>query len=71
MRITVFQQHTHKGIIYPAGSEVDLPDADAQWLIGIEGARRAGLILSSGVTKADVASVIEVPATDVPVADAE
>ena len=64
MRITVFQQHTHKGIIYPAGSEVDLPDADAQWLIGIEGARRAGLILSSRVTKAEDAPVIDAPAAD-------
>ena len=64
MRITVFQQHTHKGIIYPSGSEVDLPDADAQWLIGIEGARRAGLILSSRVTKAEDAPVIDAPAAD-------
>ncbi|MHB0992687.1 MAG: DUF7210 family protein [Burkholderiales bacterium] len=40
-KIIVFQQHTHEGITYPAGTEITLPDTDAKWLIEAEGARRA------------------------------
>ena len=35
MKITLAQQHTHAGITYPAGSEVDLPEEVARWLIEV------------------------------------
>ncbi len=44
MKITVFQQHTHAGITYPAGTEIDLPDEDAQLVIEMEGARRSQIL---------------------------
>lgn len=39
-KIVIFQQHTHEGITYPAGTELTLPDNDANWLIEAEGAKR-------------------------------
>jgi hypothetical protein len=44
MKITIFQQHTHAGVLYPAGTEIDLPEEDAQKVIDMEGARRAHII---------------------------
>ncbi len=41
MKIKVFQQHTHEGVTYPAGSEVDLPEDVARWLMGIGAELRA------------------------------
>jgi len=35
MRIKLAQQHTHEGVTYPAGSEVDLPEDVARWLIEV------------------------------------
>lgn len=43
-RIRIFQQHTQAGKTYPAGSEIDLPDADADFVLAAEGVRRAELI---------------------------
>ena len=31
--VAVPRQHTHAGITYPAGTLVDLPEADVQWLV--------------------------------------
>ena len=44
MKIKVFQQHTHAGVTFPEGSEIDLPEADALWMLGIEQARRAEMV---------------------------
>jgi thiamine phosphate synthase YjbQ (UPF0047 family) len=33
MKIRIFQQHTHAGVTYPAGSEPDLPEDVARWLL--------------------------------------
>lgn len=44
MKIRVFQQHTHAGVTYPAGSEIELPEDDAQWLLMAEKARRVVMI---------------------------
>ena len=44
MKVRVFQQHTHAGVSYPAGSEIDLPDDDARWLLDAEKARRVVMI---------------------------
>ena len=33
MKVRIFQQHTHAGVTYPAGSEIDLPEDVAKWLI--------------------------------------
>lgn len=44
IRVHLFRPHTHRGILYPAGSEVDLPEAAAKWLLDVEGARRAEII---------------------------
>lgn len=43
-RVLVFTDHTHNGILYPAGTWVDLPDDVADWLVGAERARRADVI---------------------------
>lgn len=50
-KIIVFQQHTHDGVTYPAGSEITLPDADANWLLEAEGARRAEIIKEAKKSK--------------------
>jgi hypothetical protein len=34
MKVTVPKNHTHAGVFYPAGSLVDLTEADAKWLVG-------------------------------------
>ncbi len=44
MKVKIFTQHTHAGITYPAGSEIDLPEADALWLISAEHARRIEML---------------------------
>jgi hypothetical protein len=36
MRVKLLKPHTHAGRDYPAGAELDLADADAQWLAGIK-----------------------------------
>ena len=40
MRIKLAQQHTHEGVTYPAGSEVDLPEDVARWLITVGAEQR-------------------------------
>ncbi len=40
MRIKLAQQHTHEGVTYSAGSEVDLPEDVARWLITVGAQRR-------------------------------
>jgi len=32
--VAVPKQHTHAGVTYPAGTLVDLPEADVRWLVG-------------------------------------
>lgn len=44
MKIVVLQNHTHAGVMYPAGSIVDLPDDDAKWLLDTEQARREAIV---------------------------
>ncbi len=41
MQVKIFQNHRQGGIEHPAGSIIDLPDDDANWLLGIQGAQRA------------------------------
>jgi hypothetical protein len=36
MRVRLITDHTHAGIFYPAGSVIDIPDADARWLIAMQ-----------------------------------
>ena len=43
-KIRIFQQHTHAGVTYPAGSEIELPDDVADLVLGFEHGRRAELI---------------------------
>lgn len=33
MKVTVPKNHTHAGVFYPAGSLVDLSEAEADWLV--------------------------------------
>ncbi len=40
-KVRVHQNHTHDGVEYPAGSEIDLPIYAADQLIAMEGERRA------------------------------
>ncbi len=40
-KVRVHQNHTHDGIEYPAGSEIELPAWAADQLIAMEGERRA------------------------------
>ena len=40
MQVKIFQNHRQGGIEHPAGSIIDLPDDDAKWLLGIQGAQR-------------------------------
>ncbi len=46
MKVRLFRQHTHAGIVYSAGSTVELPDDIAQWLLDCEFARRETIIIS-------------------------
>ena len=39
MRVRLITDHTHAETKYPAGAEVELPDADARWLIATGGAK--------------------------------
>ena len=56
-RIRIFQQHTQAGVTYPAGSEIELPDADADFVLAAEGARRAELIQEQAKTLAVLADL--------------
>jgi len=40
-KVIVHQEHTHEGITYAAGSEIELPDWAADYLLNAEGTRRA------------------------------
>jgi len=40
-KVTVLQEHTHEGVTFPAGSEIELPDDAADYLLNAEGDRRA------------------------------
>ena len=33
MKVKIFQQHAHEGVTSPAGSEIDLPEDVARWLV--------------------------------------
>ena len=44
MRVRVFNQHEHNGIVYPAGSVIDMDDRDAEFLLRVEGAKREEII---------------------------
>ena len=44
MKIRIFQQHTHAGEVFPAGSEIDLPEDAVQYLMSAEMERRAELV---------------------------
>ena len=44
MKIRIFQQHTHAGEVFPAGSEIDLPEDAVQYLMSAELERRAELV---------------------------
>ena len=44
MKVYLFRQHTHAGIVYPAGTTVDLPEDVAKWLLDREFARRDAII---------------------------
>ena len=40
-KVRVHQIHTHEGVEYPAGSEIELPVCAADQLMAMEGERRA------------------------------
>jgi len=40
MEIVLIRPHTHRGLVRPAGAELDLPKAKAEWLIDIGVARK-------------------------------
>lgn len=44
MIVHIFQQHTHAGVTFPPGSEVDLPEDAAQYLLSAERERRAEIV---------------------------
>lgn len=33
MKVTLLQNHTHAGVDYAAGAEIDVPETDAAWLV--------------------------------------
>lgn len=43
-KVRLFRNHTHAGVEFPAGSEVELPDDAADYLLGAEEQYRAKLI---------------------------
>ena len=47
MKVRIFQQHTHAGVTYPAGSEVDLPEDVARWLASVGAELRAEAVAAS------------------------
>jgi hypothetical protein len=38
VKVKLLSNHTHAGVDYEAGKEIDLPAADATWLINLGGA---------------------------------
>mgnify|MGYP000715638847 CR=1 FL=1 len=42
-RIVLTGPHTHQGVVLAAGTEMEVDDATAQWLIEHAGAKKAGL----------------------------
>ena len=47
MKVRIFQQHTHAGVTYPAGSEIDLPEDVARWLVSVGAELRAEAVAAS------------------------
>lgn len=44
MKITVPRAHTHAGVFYPAGSQVDLSESEIAWLMQAERTTREKLV---------------------------
>ena len=44
MKITVPRDHTHAGVFYPAGSQVDLSESEIAWLMQAERTTREKLV---------------------------
>lgn len=44
MKITVPRDHTHAGVFYPAGSPVDLSEAEVAWLMRAERTTREKMV---------------------------
>ena len=44
MKVRIFQQHTHAGRTFPAGSEIDIPEDAVQYLLSAERERRAEIV---------------------------
>ncbi len=45
--VAVPRQHTHAGVTYPAGTLVDLPEADVQWLVNAHKTSLEALLAAS------------------------
>lgn len=43
-KVRIFRDHTHAGEHFPAGSEIELPDDAADYLLGAEEQYRAQLV---------------------------
>lgn len=41
MQVKIMQNHRQAGVEHAAGSIIDIPEDDASWLIGVQGAQRA------------------------------
>lgn len=61
-KVTVHQIHTHAGIEYPSGSEIELPDYAADQLLAMEGERRATEIEAIAKRK----KIMDVPTESAP-----
>lgn len=61
MMIAVPKQHTHAGVTYPAGSLVDLPEADVQWLIQAHKTSLEALLAKSVEVKEVEVAPVEAP----------
>ncbi len=57
MKVKIFQQHTHEGVTYPAGSEVDLPEDVARWLIQVGAEQRREIVVSAMNTEKIIAGL--------------
>lgn len=45
MKVTLLLDHEHAGISYPAGAEIDVPDADAAYLMDVGACARDTVVV--------------------------
>lgn len=53
MKVTLKQAHTHAGVDYPAGAEIDVCEADAKWLAEQDVIEQPVAVVKASTSKKD------------------